>query len=127
MDPADDAGDVGMFATLACWRLWRRRRGHWAWALGVGTGAWALGVVDGVSERVGQGQGHGHRALAEPSRVQGSMRGARPIALLPIEEVANGGWGSGDNFLTRTTRNEHDRTAGQRGEFGSRGAPSDTR
>jgi hypothetical protein len=44
-----------------------------------------------------------------------------------IEEAADGGCGIGDNVLTVTTRNEHDRTEGHRGAFGSYGAPFDTR
>ena len=85
-----------------------------------------LGVVDGVSDR----HGHGHRAPG----IGGAVDGAggvdarnRPSALVLTGEVADGSPGIGDNILTRTTCSENDRTAGQRGEFGSRGAPSGTR
>jgi hypothetical protein len=42
------------------------------------------------------------------------------------QPLADGGWGIGDNFLTLTMHNEHDRTGGHRGAFGSYGAPIGT-
>jgi hypothetical protein len=68
-----------------------------------------LGVVDGVSDR------HGHRAPGIGGAVDGAGgvdAGNRPSALVLAEEVADGGWGIGDNILTRTTRSERDRTVG---------------
>jgi hypothetical protein len=50
-----------------------------------------------------------------------------PVRTLFIVEMADGGRGRGDNVLTITMRTEHDRTGGHRGEFGSYGAPGDTR
>jgi hypothetical protein len=44
-----------------------------------------------------------------------------------IEEAADDGSDIGDNVLTLTTRNEHDRTGRQRVMFGSRSAPTGTR
>ena len=47
-----------------------------------------------------------------------------PNATVLIDEVADGGWGTDDNALTRTTPNKHDRTGAHRGSFGSRRARS---
>ena len=56
-----------------------------------------------------------------------ARRVPHPNATVLIDEVADGGWGTGDNALTRSTHNEHDRTGAHRAAFGSRRAPSDTR
>ena len=50
-----------------------------------------------------------------------------PGVMVLIGEVAHGGGGTGDNILTRYTRNEHDRAVGHRVTFGPYAAPSGTR
>ena len=61
----------------------------------------------------------GHPTIT-PRRLQ-SINPSQPNAR--SSRGGGGGRGIGDNVLTLTTRNEHDRTGGHRGAFGSYGAP----
>ena len=49
-----------------------------------------------------------HRTTDLYAEIYGEQ--ARPNTMVLIEEVADGGWGIGDNVLTRTMLNSQDRT-----------------
>jgi 4-oxalocrotonate tautomerase len=49
-----------------------------------------------------------HRTTDLYAEIYGEQ--ARPNTMVLIEEVADGGWGIGDNVLTRTMLNRQDRT-----------------